>query len=145
MDFYEAIEKRRHVRKFKAPATEEQLNRIIVAGTKAPSPDNDQTWEFVVVDDPALIEFGTQLLSNMKLIGPADVDVILTSDGPKLLEINPRFGGGYPCSHMAGADFCNKIIAMRHGQSLPPDIGSCPEGVCMLKQDEIVRPDWPLS
>jgi len=56
MDFYEAVERRRHVRKFKAPATEEQLRRIIIAGTKAPSPDNDQTWEFVVVDDPALIE-----------------------------------------------------------------------------------------
>ncbi len=56
MDLYEAIEKRRTIRKFKGPATAEQLTRIIAAGTKAPSPHNRQSWEFIVVDDPALIE-----------------------------------------------------------------------------------------
>jgi nitroreductase len=56
MDIYEAIEKRRTIRKFKAPATEQQLKRILIAGTKAPSGTNKQQWEFVVVKDPALIE-----------------------------------------------------------------------------------------
>jgi nitroreductase len=56
MDVYEAIEKRRTIRKFKAPATAEQLKRIINAGTKAPSGSNKQNWEFVLVKDPALIE-----------------------------------------------------------------------------------------
>jgi carbamoyl-phosphate synthase large subunit len=70
------------------------------------------------------------------------VDVILSDSGPQLLEINPRFGGGYPCSHLAGAEFCRKLIDIRNGKSLTPDIGSCPDGVCMLKQDEIIRPKW---
>ena len=56
MDIYEAIEKRRTIRRFKAPATKEQLMRIITAGTKAPSGTNQQRWEFIVVDDPGLIE-----------------------------------------------------------------------------------------
>jgi nitroreductase len=56
MDLYEAFEKRRSVRKFLNPASEEQLNRILNAGTKAPSVMNTQRWEFVVVDDPELIE-----------------------------------------------------------------------------------------
>ena len=101
-----------------------------------------ETDKAISTDDDGLIEFGTKLLSCMDLLGPADVDVIVTKEGPKLLEINPRFGGGYPCSHLAGADFCNKIIAMRNGQTLMPDIGSCPSGVCMLKQDEIIHSDW---
>ena len=42
MDLYEAIEKRRTVRKFKSPATEEQLKKIISAGVKAPSAGNKQ-------------------------------------------------------------------------------------------------------
>ena len=104
-----------------------------------------ETDKAVSTADPVLIEFGRKLLESMKLIGPCDVDVFLTKDGPKLLEINPRFGGGYPCSHLAGADFCKKIIAIRNGQPLTPDIGSCPDGVCMLKQDEIIEPDWPLE
>ncbi|MHC4926748.1 MAG: ATP-grasp domain-containing protein [Planctomycetota bacterium] len=104
-----------------------------------------ETDKAVSANDPVLIEFGKKLLNAMKLIGPADVDVILSDQGPKLLEINPRFGGGYPCSHLAGADFCNKIIAMRNGQTLQPDLDSCPQGICMLKQDEIICPDWPIS
>jgi len=56
MDIYEAIEARRTIRKFQGPATEQQLMRIIVAGTKAPSGGNKQAWEFIIVDDPAIVE-----------------------------------------------------------------------------------------
>ena len=56
MDFHEVIAKRRTVRNFKGPATEAQLMRILAAGAKAPSGSNQQRWEFIVVDDPALIE-----------------------------------------------------------------------------------------
>jgi 5,6-dimethylbenzimidazole synthase len=56
MDLYEAIEKRRTVRVFKAGATEEQLRKILLAGSKAPSAGNRQSWEFIVVDDPKSIE-----------------------------------------------------------------------------------------
>ena len=56
MDLYEAMEKRRTIRKFKNPATEEQLKRILSKGTLAPSPRNAQTWEFIVLDAPERIE-----------------------------------------------------------------------------------------
>lgn len=104
-----------------------------------------ETDKAISTDDPALLDFGARLLNSIKLLGPADVDVINTQKGPMLLEINPRFGGGYPCSHLAGADFCRKIIQMAKQQPLHPDIGSCPAGVCMLKQDEIIRPHWKID
>ena len=56
MDIYEAIEKRRTIREFKGAASEEQLNRIIAAAILSPSSQNKQNWEFVIIDDPALIE-----------------------------------------------------------------------------------------
>ena len=56
MDIYEAIEKRRTIRFFKKGATEEQLQRIILAGSKAPSGGNSQPWEFIGIDDPEIIE-----------------------------------------------------------------------------------------
>lgn len=56
MELYEAIEKRRTIRVFTAPATEEQLKKIVMAGTKAPSGRNTQPWEFIHVEDPALVE-----------------------------------------------------------------------------------------
>ena len=104
-----------------------------------------ETDKAVSTDDPALIAFGEKLLGCMQLVGPADVDVVVDAEGPKLLEINPRFGGGYPCSHLAGANFPGKIIALRKGEPLTPDIGACPAGVRMLKQDEIVCPDWDIT
>jgi nitroreductase len=61
MELYQAIEKRRTIRKFKGAATEEQLKRILAAGTKAPSSMNKQNWEFVLVEDPGVIEQISQI------------------------------------------------------------------------------------
>jgi nitroreductase len=56
MDLFEAIEKRRTIRNFKKAATEEQLKKILLAGTKAPSGGNSEPWEFVVAEDQKLID-----------------------------------------------------------------------------------------
>ena len=56
MELYEAIQKRRSIRKFISPPTEEQLQRVLRAGGLAPSAFNRQGWDVVIVDDPALIE-----------------------------------------------------------------------------------------
>lgn len=56
MDVYEAIEKRRTIRSFKQGVSEEQLHRLLLAGVKAPSGSNVQPWEFIVIDDPRIIE-----------------------------------------------------------------------------------------
>lgn len=54
MDVYEAIAKRRAVRKYKPDAVaEEVLNRVLGAGRLAPSGHNRQPWRFVVVRDAA--------------------------------------------------------------------------------------------
>jgi nitroreductase len=55
MDVYEAIEKRRTIRSFKQRASEEQLRKLLLAGTKAPSGSNVQPWEFILIDDPEII------------------------------------------------------------------------------------------
>ncbi len=97
-----------------------------------------ETDKAVSVSDPELIALGQKIAWALELYGPMDVDVIVTKDGPKLLEINPRFGGGYPCSHLCGADFPLKLIDMAKGKKIKSDIGNCPSGVYMFKQDEIV-------
>ncbi len=56
MEFYEVIETRRSIRVCKAGATEEQMRKIILAGTRAPSAVNRQPWEFIIVNDPLIIE-----------------------------------------------------------------------------------------
>jgi nitroreductase len=56
MDLHEVIERRRTIRVFKEGASEEQLRKIMVAGTKAPSAVNRQPWEFILVQDAKIID-----------------------------------------------------------------------------------------
>jgi nitroreductase len=55
MDLYEAIEKRRTIRIYQEPATEEQLRKILLSGSKAPSAVNSQPWEFIIIEDQSII------------------------------------------------------------------------------------------
>jgi len=56
MELYETIARRRTIRGFTNPASEETLRTIIMAGAMAASPDNRQPWEFIIIDDAKVIE-----------------------------------------------------------------------------------------
>ncbi len=52
MELWDAIRNRRSCRKFSPqPVKEEDLQKIIEAATWAPSPANNQPWEFVILTD----------------------------------------------------------------------------------------------
>ena len=52
--------------------------------------------------------------------GTMDVDIIVDSEGtPYVIDINPRFGGGYPFSHLAGADVPSAYVAWASGATPP--------------------------
>ena len=56
MDFWEVISARRSVRQFDETRglTDEQIERLLHAGTQAPSAGNLQPWFFYVVSEPSL-------------------------------------------------------------------------------------------
>lgn len=63
------------------------------------------------VDQPELIKLGERLGNLLHHRGNLDVDVFLPKGfcakretSPVILELNARFGGGYPFSHMAGVN-----------------------------------------
>ena len=52
MEAWDAISARRNVRQYQPePVSEEDLNRIVEAGWRAPSAKNRQPWDFVIVTD----------------------------------------------------------------------------------------------
>ena len=71
MDVYEAIDKRRTIRIFKKKASEEQLKKIILAGTQAPSAGNSQPWEFIIIDDQKIIDQIAEQKYQLSLTMPA--------------------------------------------------------------------------
>lgn len=57
MDFFEAVSKRRSVRKYSSqPVPTEVLERIVSAGIEAPTGCNEQLKQYIIVDDPELME-----------------------------------------------------------------------------------------
>jgi carbamoyl-phosphate synthase large subunit len=88
-------------------------------------------------NDPILIELGLRLGKELGHIGPLDVDVFVQGSEVFILELNPRFGGGYPLSHLAGADFPRLILKMIKGEPVQPQIGQFQPGIIMMKEYNI--------
>lgn len=76
-----------------------------------------ETDAAVTVDDPALRALGAKLAEALGHRANLDVDVFVDGDRHQVLEMNARFGGGYPFSHLAGADLPRAIIAWLRGET----------------------------
>jgi nitroreductase len=71
MNVMEAIEKRRTIRRFlQKPIPFEDLKLLVNAGRLAPSGGNLQPWEFLVIDDTALLEPVFSTLAWAAYLGP---------------------------------------------------------------------------
>lgn len=77
---------------------------------KSGSPD-----KAVLRKRPDIEELGFEIGKKLGHIGNLDVDIFEVEDKFYLLEMNPRFGGGYPFSHMAGADYPAAILSWLQG------------------------------
>jgi carbamoyl-phosphate synthase large subunit len=70
-----------------------------------------ETDKAVLRNKPDLETLGFKIGSALGHIGNLDCDVFEINGAYYLLEMNPRFGGGYPFSHMAGADYPAAIVS----------------------------------
>jgi carbamoyl-phosphate synthase large subunit len=72
----------------------------------------------MTVDDPSIEAVAARVGSLLRHRGNLDIDVIKSprSEEPMVLEVNARFGGGYPFAHLAGADFPRALVMMASGQ-----------------------------
>lgn len=97
-----------------------------------------ETDKAISVYDEKLIEVIGDLAKKLGFCGPADIDLIKRDDEYIIMEINPRFGGGYPLSHALGANFPDKIISLINKDTLETNYYKYPDDVLMMKQYEIV-------
>jgi carbamoyl-phosphate synthase large subunit len=95
-----------------------------------------------IVDNSPFISVAKSLSANLKHIGNLDVDCFVCDNGDIIvLELNCRFGGQYPFSHIAGVDFPKQIIEWVKGNKtdkklITPTIGikSCKDLVPVIMQ-----------
>ena len=88
-----------------------------------------ETDKAITVDIPEVYEMGKKIGENLKHIGNLDVDIMQRANGDYcVLELNPRFGGGFPFSYEAGVNLPKAIIQWVKGGTvdasiLKPEIG----------------------
>ena len=82
-----------------------------------------------------LVELAWKLGSALELIGPNDIDLMVNDDGFYLIEVNTRFGGGYPVSELAGAGFPAALLAMSQGKTVEQE-ATYRDGIWMLKANK---------
>lgn len=95
-----------------------------------------ETDRAVTVHDNGLESVGARIGQALHHVGVLDCDVIVSEERAVVLDMNPRFGGGYPFSHEAGVNMPAAVISwLRHEEPDPawfkcrPDIASAKHDV----------------
>lgn len=103
----------------------------------------------ITVKDDRLMRAGKHLVERLPgAWGPITAQCFMSDTGEiSFIEINPRFGGGFPLSAAAGADFPSAIIRMVQGQSPGISNDDWKDGVSMLRYDAAFYGDasWLLA
>ena len=100
-----------------------------------------ETDKAVSVIDNAFEKIGKALGNSLKHIGNLDCDVFLSNDQLYVLELNPRFGGGYPFSHEAGVNSAAIYIDWLKGKTDISTHINYRSGIQFSKCDRMLRID----
>lgn len=99
-----------------------------------------ETDKAITVDLPLVREMGATIGRNLKHIGNLDVDIMQRANGDYcVLELNPRFGGGYPFSYEAGANMPKAIIQWLKGEKVDPALLQPEYGRMFSKNDYLTE------
>lgn len=96
-----------------------------------------ETDKSVSYRDPALFALLRRFIAEAGFRGPIDVDLFMVNGEYVISEVNPRFGGGYPHAHACGRSHVELVCLDAAGLPLPPYSEEYPEGVYMMKYNEI--------
>ena len=86
MDLMEAIKGRRSIRAYDSrPVEQDKLEAVLEAARLAPSARNRQTWQFIVVTDPAVKEKMADACNNQESVQQAPACIAVTDKEPGIM------------------------------------------------------------
>lgn len=97
-----------------------------------------ETDKAVVVESPEIEKIGKTIGSSLRHIGNLDCDVLEKDGSFYVLELNPRFGGGFPFTYEAGANYPKVLIELLKGNSADRSLLKASVGMTFAKCDYLV-------
>ncbi len=109
--------------------------------------DRGEVSHGITVVRPDLIALAERLAAALpQAWGPLNFQVIVDERrGPVITDLNPRFGGGYPLAHAAGARFTDWLLLESRGQPLPEKTGQWLCGVELHRKIDHTRFHFPQA
>ena len=99
-----------------------------------------ETDKAITVDIPEVYETGKKIGQNLHHIGNLDVDIMQRANGDYcVLELNPRFGGGYPFSYEAGVNMPKALLQWLQGEKVDATMLKPKIGKMFSKNDYLVE------
>jgi len=99
-----------------------------------------ETDKAMTVHHPDLEEIGRKIGENLGHVANLDCDLFDDGSGNYyLLEMNPRFGGGYPFSHEAGANLPKAILHWVKNEKAPKSLFNVTKGLTFSKYDRLMK------
>lgn len=100
-----------------------------------------ETDKAQIVEHEQLLALGRQIAQVFGHVGNLDCDVLRDKEGNLYcIDFNPRFGGGYPTTHLAGFNYLRAILDMLRDQ--PVTLPTRPMPITVMKG---VSLHWYLS
>jgi carbamoyl-phosphate synthase large subunit len=97
-----------------------------------------QTDRAVTAKDERLEKLGQLIGKNLGHVGILDCDLFACEQGCRIIDLNPRIGGGYPFSHVAGANVPAALIAWMNGEEADPSCFQVRPDLVIARSDEYV-------
>lgn len=98
-----------------------------------------ETDKAITVDEKNISKIGKNIGINLKHVANLDCDIFKRDDKYFILELNSRFGGGYPFSHMAGANIPLAIIKWLKNENAPKECFMVKYNQMYSKYDNLMK------
>ena len=98
-----------------------------------------ETDKAITVINERMENIGKQIGTNLKQLGTMDCDLFLCNNDLYVLELNPRFGGGYPFSHEGGINISAIYLEWLKGGKNIDRFNNYKANVSFSKCDRLIK------
>lgn len=98
-----------------------------------------ETDSAITIEAKKAVDIGRKISEISRHPANLDVDLFVNNNQYYILEMNARFGGGYPFSHLAGVNLPSAIVQWLLGKKVDKKVLTAQYGVRGQKDIEIVK------